>query len=190
MHASRQDLEVLLPVAGLTRPVFDTQIAAGLTGLPAQIGYAELVRRLLGHELAKSHTRTDWSRRPLSAEQLDYALDDVHYLLPLADRLQQELARLGRLAWLEEELQELADAGALSVDPEKAWQRLKGLRDLDPGRLRLARALAAWRERNAIEHDRPRGWILEESVLREIVLQVPRTLRRRWRQSPRCRQDW
>ena len=176
MHASRQDLEVLLPVAGLTRPVFDTQIAAGLTGLPAQIGYAELVRRLLGHELAKSHTRTDWSRRPLSAEQLAYALDDVNYLLPLADRLQQELARLGRLAWLEEELQELADAGALSVDPEKAWQRLKGLRDLDPGRLRLARALAAWRERNAIEHDRPRGWILEESVLREIVLQVPRTL--------------
>ena len=176
MHASRQDLEVLLPVAGLTRPVFDTQIAAGLTGLPAQIGYAELVRRLLGHELAKSHTRTDWSRRPLSAEQLAYALDDVNYLLPLADRLQQELARLGRLAWLEEELQELADAGALSVDPEKAWQRLKGLRDLDPGRLRLARALAAWRERNAIGHDRPRGWILEESVLREIVLQVPRTL--------------
>jgi ribonuclease D len=176
MHASRQDLEVLLPVAGLTRPVFDTQIAAGLTGLPAQIGYAELVRRLLGHELAKSHTRTDWSRRPLSAEQLAYALDDVNYLLPLADRLQQELARLGRLAWLEEELQELADAGTLSVDPEKAWQRLKGLRDLDPGRLRLARALAAWRERNAIEHDRPRGWILEESVLREIVLQVPRTL--------------
>ena len=86
MHASRQDLEVLLPVAGLTRPVFDTQIAAGLTGLPAQIGYAELVRRLLGHELAKSHTRTDWSRRPLSAEQIAYALDDVNYLLPLADR--------------------------------------------------------------------------------------------------------
>lgn len=175
MHASRQDLEVLLPVAGLTRPVFDTQIAAGLMGLPAQIGYAELVRRLLGHELAKSHTRTDWSRRPLSAEQVLYALDDVNYLLPLADRLQEELARLGRLAWLEEELRGLAEAGALSVDPQKAWQRLKGLRDLDPGRLRLARALAAWRERNAIEHDRPRGWILEESVLREIVLQVPRT---------------
>ena len=79
--------------------------------------------------------------------------------------------------------------GRCSVDPEKAWQRLKGLRDLDPGRLRLARALAAWRERNAIEHDRPRGWILEESVLREIVLQVPRTLEA-LEAIPRCRRDW
>ena len=95
MHASRQDLEVLLPIAGVTQPVFDTQIAAGLMGLPAQIGYAEAVRRLLGHELAKSHTRTDWSRRPLSAEQITYALDDVNYLLPLAERLQEELGRAG-----------------------------------------------------------------------------------------------
>ena len=91
MHASRQDLEVLLPIAGVTQPVFDTQIGAGLMGLPAQIGYAEAVRRLLGHDLAKSHTRTDWSRRPLSAEQITYALDDVNYLLPLAERLQEEL---------------------------------------------------------------------------------------------------
>jgi ribonuclease D len=109
MHASRQDLEVLLPVAGLTRPVFDTQIAASLTGLPAQVGYAEAVWRLLGQRLDKSHTRTDWSRRPLSAEQLDYALDDVRYLLPLAARLEEELARLGRLEWLAEELATLAD---------------------------------------------------------------------------------
>jgi ribonuclease D len=175
MHASRQDLEVLLPIAGLTQPVFDTQIGAGLMGLPAQIGYAEAVRRLLGHELTKSHTRTDWSRRPLSAEQITYALDDVNYLLPLAERLQEELERLGRLEWLKEDLAELTDETSLSVDPELAWLRLKGLRHLDEGRMRLARALAAWRERNAIEHDRPRGWILDEAVLREIVLQVPRS---------------
>src|SRR5580704_6939803 len=176
MHASRQDLEVLLPIAGLTGPVFDTQIAAGLVGLPAQIGYAELVRRLLGHELAKSHTRTDWWRRPLWPEQIAYALDDVNYLLPLADQLQETLERLGRLDWLHEELAELGDEGALSVDPEQAWRRLKGLRDLDAGRVRLARSLAAWRERSAIEHNRPRGWILEEAVLREIVQQVPRSM--------------
>ena len=176
MHASRQDLEVLLPVAGLTRPVFDTQIAASLIGLPAQVGYAEAVRRLLGIELAKSHTRTDWSRRPLSTEQIEYALDDVRYLLPLAAELQERLERLGRLQWLGEELRALDDARALTIDPAEAWQRLKGLRDLDPARLCLARALAAWRERTAIEHNRPRGWILEDAVLREIVIRVPRTL--------------
>jgi len=176
MHASRQDLEVLLPAMGRTRPVFDTQIAAALTGLPAQVGYAEAVRRLLGQELAKSHTRTDWSRRPLSPEQIEYALDDVRYLLPLADALRAELERLGRLAWLEEELAALDDTRALVVDPDNAWLRLKGLRDLDPGRERVARSLAAWRERTAAEHNRPRGWILDDAVLRDVVLQVPRSL--------------
>src|SRR5258708_34833463 len=100
MHASRQDLEVLLPVTGLVRPVFDTQIAAALTGLPAQVGYAELVRRLLGHELAKTHTRTDWSRRPLSPEQVEYALDDGRYLVPLKSLLDAQIGKLGRLASL------------------------------------------------------------------------------------------
>ena len=176
MHASRQDLEVLLPVAGLTRPVFDTQIAASLTGLPAQVGYAEAVWRLLGQRLDKSHTRTDWTRRPLSAEQIEYARDDVRYLLPLAARLQEELARLGRLEWLAEELASLADERTLTVAAEDAWLRVKGLRPLDPARERLARALGAWRERAAIEHNRPRGWILDDTLLREIVLQVPRTL--------------
>jgi ribonuclease D len=175
MHASRQDLEVLLPLSGLARPVFDTQIAASLTGLPAQVGYAEAVRRLLGKELAKSHTRTDWSRRPLSAEQVEYALDDVRYLLPLAAVLEEQLERLGRRPWLDEELQALADVRTLTVAPETAWLRLKGLRELDAGRQRLAQALAAWRERSAVEHNRPRGWILDDAVLREIVLQVPRT---------------
>jgi len=176
MHASRQDLEVLLPVAGLTRPVFDTQLAASLTGLPAQVGYAEAVRRLLGTELAKSHTRTDWSRRPLSAAQVEYALDDVRYLLPLAHELESQLERLGRLEWLREDLRALEDEGTLTLHPDDAWQRLKGLRELDPARERLARALAAWRERSAITHNRPRGWILDDTVLRAMVMQVPRTL--------------
>jgi ribonuclease D len=175
MHASRQDLEVLLPVAGLVRPVFDTQIAASLTGLPAQVGYAELVRRLLGHGLDKSHTRTDWSRRPLSAEQIEYALDDVRFLLPLAAALQEQLERLGRLEWLDEELAALDDERALTIEPDSAWLRVKGLRELDPARERLARSLAAWRERSALEHNRPRGWIMSDAVLREIVVQVPRT---------------
>ena len=175
MHASRQDLEVLLPAVGPVRGVFDTQVAAALVGLPPQLGYAELVRRTFGRELPKSHTRTDWSRRPLSPEQIEYALDDVRYLLPLRSYLEEELARLGRLAWLEEELSELADV-RLMTEPDSAWLRVKGLRSLDPERTRLARELAAWRERRAIERNRPRGWILEDTVLREIVLRVPRTM--------------
>jgi ribonuclease D len=176
MHASRQDVEVLFPLAGLVRPVFDTQIAAALTGLPAQIGYGELVRRTLGIELAKSHTRTDWSRRPLSPEQVEYALDDVRYLLPLKSSLEEQLDKLNRLPWLAEELASLADAQHFTVDPDEAWQRLKGLRGLDPGRTRLTRALAAWRERRAIERNRPRGWILDDVALREVVMRVPRTV--------------
>jgi ribonuclease D len=175
MHASRQDVEVLFPIAGLVRPVFDTQIAAALSGLPAQIGYGELVRRLLGKELAKSHTRTDWSRRPLSAEQIEYALDDVRYLLPLKSQLEEQLERSGRSAWLTEELRELEDARNIVTDPQDAWLRVKGLRSLDPARERLAQQLAAWRERRAIERNRPRGWILDDSALRDIVIQVPRS---------------
>lgn len=175
MHACRQDLEVLYPVAGVVGPVFDTQIAASLTGAPAQVGYGDLVRRLLGRDLSKAHTRTDWSSRPLSAEQIEYALDDVRYLLPLKAHLEADIERLGRTAWLEEELAALATAGNFSVDPQQAWLRVKGLPGLDAARARLLQALAAWRERRAAERNRPRGWILEEGLLREIVLRAPRT---------------
>ena len=174
LHAARQDLEVLAPGVGAIAPLFDTQIAAALAGFPAQVGYAELVRRLLGHELPKGETRTDWSRRPLSAAQVEYALDDVRYLLPLRDALTAELERLGRSAWLEEDLRELVDPALIVVDPDKAWQRFKGVRDWDEGRARLLASLAAWRERRAMSRNRPRGWILDDAVLREVVQSVPR----------------
>ena len=176
MHASRQDLEVLLPAVGLVRPVFDTQIAAALAGFAAQVGYAELARRLLGVELPKAHTRTDWSRRPLSPEQIEYARDDVRHLILLKLALEEQLDKLGRLPWLAEELVALADARSLATDPQEAWRRLKGLRGLDPGRERLARHLAAWRERRAMERNRPRGWILDDAALRELIVRVPRSL--------------
>ncbi len=176
MHASRQDIEVLMPALGLTQPVFDTQIAAALAGLPAQIGYADLVRRLLGVALAKAHTRTDWCARPLSDEQVSYALDDVRYLLPLEERLTAELARLGRNEWLAEELASLTEPGAYTVEPGEAWLRLRGLRGLDEPRARLAGELAAWREERAIERNRPRGWILDDVSLREIIITAPRSL--------------
>jgi ribonuclease D len=175
MHAARQDLEVLLPAVGLVQPVFDTQIAAALAGHPSQVGYGELVRRLLGVELAKAHTRADWSRRPLSTEEQEYALDDVRHLGGLRTSLLETLAAKGRVAWLEEELAALANPDALSVAPEDAWKKIKGLPILDPQRQQLAQALAAWRERRAAERNRPRGWILDDVSLREIVVRLPRS---------------
>ncbi len=175
MHAARQDLEVLLPAVGLVRPVFDTQIAAALAGHPAQVGYAELTKRLVGAELPKAHTRADWARRPISADQQDYALDDVRHLAALRSSLLETLAAKGRVAWLEEELAALANADALVVDPQEAWRKIKGLPALDADRQRLAQSLAAWREHRAVERNRPRGWILDDQVLREILLRLPRT---------------
>ncbi len=175
MHAARQDLEVLYPAVGMVQPVFDTQIAAALAGHPAQVGYAELVRRLLGVDLAKAHTRADWARRPLSAEEQEYALDDVRHLAALRASLLDTLASKGRLAWLEEELAALANPDTLRVAPEEAWKKVKGLPTLDPARQQLVQALAAWRERRADERNRPRGWILDDLSLREIALRLPRS---------------
>jgi ribonuclease D len=175
LHAARQDLEVLFPTFGALSGIYDTQVAAALIGLPPQIGYADLVLRLLGTRPHKSQTRTDWSRRPLSAAQLEYALDDVRHLLPLRALLDTELERLGRRAWFEEEMATLNGAGSFAVDPAEAWKRLKGLSELDDGRKELAQRLAAWREQRAICADRPRGWILPDAALRDIVLRVPRS---------------
>lgn len=173
IHAARQDLEVLAPTCGDIANVFDTQLAAALVGCAPQVGYAALVESLLQVKLHKSQTRTDWSRRPLSSAQIDYALDDVRHLLPLRAQLLEQLQSLGRLAWLEEDSRAAA-AEPLQVDPQQAWLRVKGLSDLDEPRLRLARALGAWREQRAIHSNRPRGWVLPDVSLREIVLRVPR----------------
>jgi ribonuclease D len=174
LHATRQDQEVLWPVVGVLEPLFDTQVAAALVGLPAQAGYGDVVRELLGVELHKSQTRTDWSRRPLSAAQIDYALDDVRHLLPLREVLVERLERLGRLAWFEEEMRAVGGE-SFAVDPGLAWQRFKGFAELDPPRQRLATALCGWREQRAVESNRPRGWILPDPALRDIVMQVPRS---------------
>jgi ribonuclease D len=174
LHAGRQDLEVLAPLLGSVAPLFDTQVAAALAGHPAQVGYAELVRRLLEREVPKGQTRTDWSRRPLSEAQVEYALDDVRHLLPLRERLVADLERLGRLGWLAEEHAALESLDVAAVDAERAWLRFRGVEGWDEGRLRLLRSLAAWRERRAAARNRPRGWILDDAVVREIVLRVPR----------------
>jgi ribonuclease D len=176
LHAARQDLEVLWPATGPLVGLFDTQVAAALIGLPAQVGYGDLVKQLLGKNLHKAETRTDWSRRPLSGAQLAYALDDVRYLEPLRERLTERLRHLGRWNWFEEEMAQLDAAGSFAIDPDQSWRRLRGIAELDPARQGLARALAAWRERRAISSDRPRNWILPDVALRDLVLRVPRSM--------------
>jgi ribonuclease D len=174
LHAARQDLEVLWPCFGPVAPLFDTQVAAALCGFPAQIGYSELVRQLLGITLEKGQTRTDWSKRPLSEAQLRYAADDVVHLAALREALLERLDKLGRIPWLQEELQDVARADRLFVDPDKAHERLRFSGPLDPHRARLLQLLAAWRERRAIDKDRPRSWILDDAALRALVLNPPR----------------
>jgi ribonuclease D len=174
VHAARQDIEVLLPVTGEPlAPLLDTQVAASLLGYPAQIGYGELVRLVLGVELAKGHARTDWAARPLKAEQLAYAADDVRYLGPLAEELESRLSAAGRLAWLAEDCARLADPALYRTAPADAWRRLKGLDRMQPAERAIARALAAWREERAIRRNLPRGWVMPDDALREIARRRP-----------------
>lgn len=175
LHAARQDLEVLSLAMGTTLngPIFDTQIAAALLGHPAQIGYGALVAARLGQQLDKGHTRTDWARRPLSTEQLQYAEDDVRYLVPLYLNLRDALDQAGRTQWLYEDTRELEDPALHRTEPEVAWKRLKGLDRLRPEQRATAKLLAQWREETAIKHDKPRGWILADDALREIAERLP-----------------
>jgi len=180
-HAARQDLEVLTqaqgPAAGASPqvpgPLFDTQIAAGLLGLPAQIGYGDLLSRRLNVNLSKGLARTDWSRRPLSHEQLHYAADDVRYLGPLYQQLRAELQERNRHEWLEEETAALENPVLYRTLPEDAWLRLKGTAQLQPEQRAVLKQLAAWREARAIQADKPRGWILSDEALRNISERLP-----------------
>lgn len=170
VHAARQDVEVLLPLTGEPlAPLFDTQVAASMLGFPSQVGYGELVRQLLGVELAKGHARTDWAARPLKVEQLAYAADDVRYLGPVAEELEARLSATGRLAWLEEDCATLADPALYRNDPAEAWRRFKGLERMRPEERAAVRVLAAWREERAIRRDLPRGWVIPDDAIRDLA---------------------
>ncbi len=175
LHAARQDLEVLLPLAGaVPTPLFDTQVAAAMLGFPSQVGYGDLVKEVLGIELPKGHARTDWARRPLSAEQMTYAANDVLHLPALARVLQARLEDAGRSHWVSEDLAAMADPALYSVIPAEAWKRLKGLERMTARELGRVQALAAWREQRAMDRDLPRGWVLADPAILELARQAPR----------------
>jgi len=166
IHAARQDLEAFyLTTKRVISPVFDTQIAAGCVGLKPQIGYAELVKTLLDVSIPKGQTRTDWSRRPLTALQLEYAADDVLYLGAIADILSARLKELGRETWAAEDCAALEEPRLYEPDPAQAWERLRGISQLEPKPRARAKNLAIWRERLARERDLPRAWILSDAAI-------------------------
>jgi ribonuclease D len=177
MHAARQDMEIFYHLRGaLPAPVFDTQIAALLLGYPDQIGYGNLVREVLDVSLDKLHTRADWSKRPLSAEQLRYAADDVVYLVQVYQQMVGKLAALGRLEWLAEDFENLTRVELYSNPPAEAWLRVRAANRLKGPALSVLQALASWREQLAQDQDRPRGWLLRDDLLIEIARHLPKSL--------------
>jgi len=178
LHSGRQDIEVLYQAASrMPGSIFDTQIAAGLLGYPPQMGYAALVVELFDVRIDKSHTRADWSRRPLPEEFLHYAAEDVEFLLPAYDILAESLDRKGRLAWAEEDSAQLLDPALYAIDPAAAIERLKGARNLRGKRRAAAVRLAHWREREALRANRPRQWIAKDTALIEIASRLPKNTR-------------
>jgi ribonuclease D len=174
VHSARQDIEVVFQSAGaMPRNLFDTQIAAGLLGMQPQIGYAGLVKALFDVDLPKSHTRADWSQRPLPDALLHYAVEDVEYLLPAYGLLAERLDKAGRKEWAEQDSRLLLDESLYALDEAQAIERLKGARNLRGRRRSAAERLAVWREAEAARRNRPRQWILRDSALLEIAQQLP-----------------
>lgn len=174
VHSARQDIEVVYQTAGaMPREIFDTQVAAGLLGLPAQMGYAGLVKELFDVDMAKSHTRADWTRRPLPDAFLDYAAEDVEYLLPAYDVLSEKLDKKDRLDWARQDASLLLDTTLYDASDDMAVDRLKGARNFRGAKRAAAARLAAWREDEAIRRDRPRQWIIRDSVLLDIAYNLP-----------------
>jgi ribonuclease D len=177
MHAAGEDLRIcLLKTGSLPRRVFDVQIAAGLAGLNYPLSLVNLVGQVLGINLTGSETRTDWRHRPLSSAQLHYALDDVRYLLDVADHFAERLAQLGRAAWANAEFDDFTESIAQRADEDR-WRRLPGLHQLSRRSLEMARRLADWREDQARRENRPLRQVVRDDLLVAIAKRQPRNRR-------------
>ncbi len=178
VHAGRQDLDLFAVHAGqIPKPFFDTQIAAAMVGFGPQVAYANLVQRVHGTKLDKAHTFTNWSARPLSQDQLAYALEDVTFLLAIHDHLHTRLSKLGRLHWVDEEFSRLEGAvGDTRREPQERYQRVRGWDTLKPKYAAVLRELAAWREGEAKRRNVPRGRVMRDEVLLQLARHPPRNI--------------
>ncbi|GIX18612.1 ribonuclease D [Erythrobacter cryptus] len=173
-HAGGQDVEIIVNMTGKTpHPIFDTQIAMMAISQSEQIGYANLVETWLGLTIDKGARFTDWSRRPLTERQIEYAIGDVTHLAAIFPRILKKLIKTGRGAWLDAEMEKLADPANYLTDPGQAWKRIR-----QPGRnpqvLGRLKALAAWREAEAQHKNIPRGRIMRDETLADIASHPPK----------------
>jgi ribonuclease D len=175
-HAARQDLEIFFVEGGVfPAPLFDTQVAAMVCGFGEQAGYETLVKRIAKAALDKTSRFTDWSRRPLSTAQKDYALADVTHLRVIYEFLAAQLARTGREAWVAEELRILTDPETYTVRPDEAWQRIK-TRTTSGRFLAVVKALARFREVYAQTNNVPRSRVMKDDALLELASTRPATM--------------
>jgi ribonuclease D len=173
LHASRQDIEIFFHKGGvIPDPLFDTQIAAMVAGFGESVSYETLARKLAHAEIDKSARFTDWSRRPLSKRQLEYALADVTHLRVVYEALAKQLERTGRSGWVAEEIEALQDPALYKLEPALAWKRLKP-RTTNKRFLAILAALAEWREREAQTRDLPRNRVIKDEALMEIAAHPP-----------------
>jgi len=177
-HAARQDIEIVWHRVGIVpHPIFDTQVAAMVLGYGDSIAYDQLVERITGHRPDKTHRFTDWSRRPLSAEQMHYAVSDVTHLRDVFTALDADLKKRGRSDWVSEEMEVLTSPKTYDFHPERAWERLK-TRVRKPKELAVLMEVAAWREQEAQSRDVPRSRVLKDDAVGDIATHAPTSLER------------
>lgn len=174
-HAARQDLEIIYNLSGkIPAPLYDTQIAAMVCGYGEQAGYEALVTSICKIKVDKSSQFTDWSHRPLSKKQLNYALADVTHLVDIYEHLEDQLTSKNRQSWVAEEVEALTDISLYKIDPYETWRRLK-IRSAKPKDLAVLKELSAWRETEAQKRDVPRARILKDETLLDLAFQKPLT---------------
>ena len=173
-HAGGQDLEIVYNLTGTTpHPLFDTQIAAMALGQGEQVGYGNLVDAWLGITVDKGARFTDWSRRPLDKRQIDYAIADVTHLAAIFPKMLERLKKTGRGAWLDQEMERIADPANYANDPDLAWKRVR-IAGRKPEVLGRLKALARWRELEAQGKNLPRGRIMKDETLADLAGSPPR----------------
>ena len=169
-HSARQDLEILFQTANiLPKKIFDTQIAASILGYPHQISYKLLVEKLCGKKLKKAHTRANWEKRPLTNEMIEYATEDVQFLLEIHSKLYERLKEQNRLEWAEEDFEKLKSKSLYALNKETIAKKLKIPNSMHGQEKRTFKLFSEWRELEAMKKNLPRKWIIKDKTIIEII---------------------